>query len=510
MKQCCIPGRYTLVGLLFCGMMIIASHKFDLSIAIVAMVEQTAVAPSGSAVFQNSSMSIMPPPMLANFTAADDEEHTSSGITWSSSMQGIILGSYFYGVIVPQVFGGRLAERHSAKWMLGGGVMASSVLCCLTPWVAHMGVAPLFIHRVVLGFIHGISMPSGVALVARWAPKEERSTFMAVLYCGRYLGIVLAMVLFGHLCGLSIAGGWPFAFYISGVIGFVWSMLWCLFGYNDPTEDPRLSERELKKIKESSSVEPLKSEKRPLPWKAVLKCPPVWALVAARFSNMWVSILLFTELPSYLKSVFTLSITQNGNFSALVFAFTILTMLSSGLCADWLIRRRVRPTFVRKLFQMTANFGPAVCLVGIALAGSDRWLVLGCLIAAKITLGTFTGGNVPAVVDLAPMYAATLNGMITTFGQTTGILAPLVAGLMIDSKHSQQEMLQAQWARVFYLSAGISVIGGVWFVAFGSAEKQPWGETRYETVRTDHIEDGSSRSAENAVQSEMRTLPKSC
>lgn len=71
---------------------------------------------------------------------------------------------------------------------------------------------------------------------------------------------------------------------------------------------------------------------------------------------------------------------------------------------------------------------------------------------------------------------ATLNGMITTFGQSTGILAPLVAGLFVDSTKGSQEI---QWNRIFYLSATISFVGGIVFAVFGSAERQSWADPDY-------------------------------
>ncbi|KAH7969713.1 hypothetical protein HPB52_021681 [Rhipicephalus sanguineus] len=118
---------------------------------------------------------------------------------------------------MPQVLGGRLAERFSAKWTLLAGLLTSSALTSATPWIATLGVAPLVAHRIILGFVHGLSMPSSVALVARWAPRRERSTFVALVFCGRYMGIVVATLLFGHLSSMSVAGGWPFAFYMSVV-----------------------------------------------------------------------------------------------------------------------------------------------------------------------------------------------------------------------------------------------------------------------------------------------------
>ncbi|CAN7998996.1 unnamed protein product, partial [Ixodes hexagonus] len=512
-----VPGRFVLASLLFGGMTILSTQKFDLGIAIIAMVNETS--PLAISEGPENSTAPLPPTPCSNITnitcervpyqinkeifdgtpiffvplAQDCNEraHNFSTFTWSPAIQGVILGSYFYGVMVPQVLGGRLAERYSAKWTLGGGVLASSCLSSMTPWSASLGVAPLVVHRLILGFVHGLSMPSAVALVARWAPKKERSTFMAVIFCGRYLGIVVAMLLFGHLCGVGIAGGWPFPFYVSGIIGVVWMTLWYFLGYDDPARDPKVAEAELRKIQATNAVGPLKVEimKRPVPWGAVLTSAPVWALVAARFSNMWVSLLLFTKLPSYAKSVLNLSMKENGNFSAIVFAFTIFSMLGSGICADFLLRRGLRPTFVRKLFQLTANVGPAICLLGLTVAGGDHWLVLSLLVIGKVTLGAFTGGNAPAVVDLAPMYSATLNGMITTFGQSTGVFAPLVAGLLVDPTKGSQE---THWSQIFYLSATISLLGGVVFAVFGSAERQSWADPDYnKPVRLkDCVEEG--------------------
>lgn len=511
LPKCYVPGRYLLLALLFLGNTILSTHKFDLGIAILAMTgKSTAVGnttdfmsvddwmkvesnDSVTAAFLNMSEAVSTsgghrePQDVAPLTTttasmvpvhdASDENTAAPVFSWSDSVQGVILGGYFYGVIMPQVLGGRLAERFSAKWTLLAGLLASSSLTSATPWVARLGVVPLVVHRIVLGFIHGLSMPSSVALVARWAPRGERSTFVAIVFCGRYMGIVVATLLFGHLSTVSVVGGWPFAFYMSGLLGFVWLVLWYFLAFDDPARDPKVTPSELRKIRASSSAgsshKADAAKRQPLPWKAVLTSAPVWALVAARFTNMWVSMLLFTKLPAYVGAVLALPLNQNANFSSLVFAFTIVSMLGSGVLADCLLRCGLGTTLVRKVFQLIANFGPALCLLCLTAAGSNRWLVLVLLVIGKVTLGAFTAGNAAAVVDVAPMYSATLNGMITTFGQTTGMLAPLVAGLLASSAEGD---LVLQWNRIFYLSAAISFLGGLVFAAFGSAERQPWAD----------------------------------
>ncbi|XP_075546738.1 sodium-dependent phosphate transport protein 3-like isoform X2 [Dermacentor variabilis] len=501
MAKCRVPGRYLLLALLFVGNTILSTHKFDLGIAILAMTNQVpatdeaaSLVPddswlqhdndtvarqfntSGTAVV-NGSVATEDNALFTTTPAVSLEEKSTGApaFSWSPSVQGVILGAYFYGVIMPQVLGGRLAERFSAKWTLLAGLLASSALTSATPWIATLGVAPLVAHRILLGFVHGLSMPSSVALVARWAPRRERSTFVAVVFCGRYMGIVVATLLFGHLSSMSVAGGWPFAFYMSGLLGFLWLALWYFLAFDDPACDPKVSAAELHNIQGANGGGPLRAStaKRPLPWRAVLTSAPVWALVAARFSNLWVSMLLFTKLPAYVEGVLGMSLRQNANFSALVFAFTIVSVLGSGVIADCLLRCGLQTTLVRKAFQLTSNFGPALCLLCLTTAGTNRWLVLFLLFIGKITLGAFTAGNAAAVVDLAPMYSATLNGMITTFGQTTGVLAPLVAGLLSSSAKGDK---MTQWTHIFYLAAAVSFAGGVVFAIFGSAERQPWAD----------------------------------
>ncbi|XP_075546739.1 sodium-dependent phosphate transport protein 3-like isoform X3 [Dermacentor variabilis] len=444
-----VPGRYLLLALLFVGNTILSTHKFDLGIAILAMTNQVpatdeaaSLVPddswlqhdndtvarqfntSGTAVV-NGSVATEDNALFTTTPAVSLEEKSTGApaFSWSPSVQGVILGAYFYGVIMPQ----------------------------------------------------GLSMPSSVALVARWAPRRERSTFVAVVFCGRYMGIVVATLLFGHLSSMSVAGGWPFAFYMSGLLGFLWLALWYFLAFDDPACDPKVSAAELHNIQGANGGGPLRAStaKRPLPWRAVLTSAPVWALVAARFSNLWVSMLLFTKLPAYVEGVLGMSLRQNANFSALVFAFTIVSVLGSGVIADCLLRCGLQTTLVRKAFQLTSNFGPALCLLCLTTAGTNRWLVLFLLFIGKITLGAFTAGNAAAVVDLAPMYSATLNGMITTFGQTTGVLAPLVAGLLSSSAKGDK---MTQWTHIFYLAAAVSFAGGVVFAIFGSAERQPWAD----------------------------------
>lgn len=46
----------------------------------------------------------------------------------------------------------------------------------------------------------------------------------------------------------GFANGWPSIFYVFGIIGVVWSVAFLMYVYEDPSSDPKISEKERKYI----------------------------------------------------------------------------------------------------------------------------------------------------------------------------------------------------------------------------------------------------------------------
>ena len=88
------------------------------------------------------------------------------------------------------------------------------------------------------------------AILAKWVPIEERSHLSATVYSGMSLGTGITMAVSGFLIHFF---GWPFVFYVSGILTIFWFIFWCLFVFDTPAEHPRISEEELKYITNSLS-----------------------------------------------------------------------------------------------------------------------------------------------------------------------------------------------------------------------------------------------------------------
>lgn len=92
-----------------CGFIIIFGLNVNMSVAIVAMVNHTAVNQNTSTTSENDYVGDLIPIMSKNSsTMAFDTE--DGPFIWNGQTQGLILGSYYWGFIITQIPGGILAE----------------------------------------------------------------------------------------------------------------------------------------------------------------------------------------------------------------------------------------------------------------------------------------------------------------------------------------------------------------------------------------------------------------
>ena len=70
---------------------------------------------------------------------------------WDGRVQGLVLGSFFWGYIVTQIPAGILAEKYSAKYVFGVGILLASLFTLATPVAARYSATALIIMRVLIG-----------------------------------------------------------------------------------------------------------------------------------------------------------------------------------------------------------------------------------------------------------------------------------------------------------------------------------------------------------------------
>ena len=124
---------------------------------------------------------------------------------WDETMQGHILGSFYYGYIATNINGGQLADMFGARWLCGIVTLISAIFTLLTPVVARWDVNALILLRVGTGLCQGVLTPAIYSLLAYWIPKNERGLVLALIQVGGNLGAVVSTIFSGKLI-LSCTG----------------------------------------------------------------------------------------------------------------------------------------------------------------------------------------------------------------------------------------------------------------------------------------------------------------
>ena len=94
--------------------------------------------------------------------------------------------------------------------------------------------------RAFLGLTESGNFPSAIKTTAEWFPKKERALATGIFNSGSNVGAIIAPLTVPFI---AVAWGWKWAFILTGLIGFIWLVLWLLL-YKIPSKEKRLSKEE--------------------------------------------------------------------------------------------------------------------------------------------------------------------------------------------------------------------------------------------------------------------------
>jgi len=376
---------------------------------------------------------------------------------WDLSTQGLVLSSFFIGYLLTQVAGGKLADRYGGKIVLGFGVLIWSLFTLVVPPAAALGITVLILARILMGMGEAVTFPAIYALYARWIPVRERSRSAAFSNSGIPLGTVFALVATPVIVA---AWGWEWVFYLFGSVGFVWCSVWYFLIAPTPRQQAGISQTELDLIAAGTIAE---GPAIATPWRALMTNMPVWAVIVAHFCNNWWFYVLLAWLPTYVTRGLGIDYGSVGLFAMMPHIALFLCINLSGVVADRLIDRGMTITRVRKL-MMLIGFGGSI--VALLLVGQVENAVMAITI---MTIGSALGafavsGFFVNHMDIAPEHAGTLMGITNTAGTIPGIIGVLVSGWILD--------VTGSWALVFQTAAAVAAFGLVFYLVFGSGERQ--------------------------------------
>ncbi len=380
----------------------------------------------------------------------------AADLDWGMRTQGMVLSSFFVGYLLLQIVGGLLADRFGGKVVLGVGVLLWSLFTILTPPAASIGLGLLLATRILMGMGEAVTFPSIYSLYSRWVPITERSRAVGLANSGIPLGTIFALIVTPMIVQ---AWGWQWAFYLFGLVGVVWFVVWQVLVARSPEADQRMTEAEREFIKAGANSDPVEAGP---PLREFLKSMPVWAIIVAHFCNNWSLYVLLSWLPTFINKGLGVDYASVGWVTMIPHVASFIFLNVAGSIADRLVRSGMDVGKVRKLMQ-TIGFGGISTALLIVGEVESVWLAITIMTIGN-ALGAFVvGGFVVNHMDIAQKYAGTLMGITNTAGTIPGIIGVFVSGLILE--------LTGSWALVFQVTAGVTLFGLVFFLMFSSSKK---------------------------------------
>jgi ACS family sodium-dependent inorganic phosphate cotransporter len=397
------PRRHAVIGLTFLACVIAYTDRVNISVAAVAM-----------------------------------KEHFG----WSETQKGWVLSAFFVGYLLFMYLGGVLSTRYGGKRVLGWSVLSWSVFTLLTPLAALASLPLLLLARVGMGLGEAAMFPGAYEMFARWVPPAERARASARLLGGIPVGTVIGFMGTGLLVSHY---GWPSSFYVFGLAGLAWVVLWSGV-HNDPATDPRVGPAERQLLGERAPAQTTR-----LAVSRLLLRRPVLAIITAHVASTWGLYVLLSWLPSYFRHQ-GLSIASAGFASAAPWLVMFLTGTLAGTASDRMIARGVGVARTRKLMQCGGLLVSAAFLLALRNVQTPG-TALALLCAATGALGCTWSGFAPSFLDVAPRHSALVYGFSNTFATIPGVVGVAITGWLLD--------LTGTYAAAFVLTAGVMCLGAV-------------------------------------------------
>ena len=364
---------------------------------------------------------------------------------WDEGDKGLVLAAFFAGYLLLQIPAGALSVRFGGRKVLGAGVLLWSLFTVLTPAAAILSLPALLAARVGLGLGEASVFPSSINMIGRWVPASMRTRAVAMMVSTLLLATVFALLATGWLIHLY---GWAMPFYAFGALGFIWAAVWFA------------RVREGYGIAPTAAATPTPGE---IPWGRLLRLPALWAIICAHFCNNWVLFLELAWLPSYFKSVHSVSLTNAGLLSAIPWFIGFMSGIAVGHMADRLLSSGRRASAVRKSLQTVSLLGPAMAMLllpSVDTAGAALLLI--CFTTA--TMAFAGSGFASNCFDIAPRHASVIWGLSNTVAALPGVIGVYITGWLVQRT--------GHYAAPFYLTAAVTITGALVFIRFASGERQ--------------------------------------
>lgn len=355
----------------------------------------------------------------------------------SAVQMGWLFSSFAWAYVLFQIPAGWLVDKIGAKRGMFLGLVLWSAMTFLMGGVHFFSFA--FLALIVLRFMLGVTEstvgPASGRIIAAWFPSYERGVAGAIFNSAQYLALAIFTPLMGWLAHTF---GWQHVFAVMGGIGIVFGLIWART-YYAPLLHPTATKAEIDYISTGGGLVHLGGEQTAQTEKTA---GPTLSDIGQLFkSRMLVGILIgqycitsitwfyVSWFPSYLVKGRGFTILEAGFVAAIPAICGCIGGVTTGFVSDYLLKRTGSLTLARKI-PITIGLVLSTAIIGCNYVDAS-WMVIALMSAAFFGKG-FGSLGWTIVADTAPKEIIGITGgVFNAFGNTAGIVTPIVIGYIL-------------------------------------------------------------------------------
>jgi len=324
---------------------------------------------------------------------------------------------FLLGGILVDIIGPRLSLTLAIIWW--------SLASMFTSFANSLRSFELF--RFLLGMGEGCNWPAAGRVAAEWFPAKERGIAVGIYDSGSSIGAVVAPPL---VAIVAAKFGWRYTFIASGILGFLWLILW-LISYRPLEKHPALTLEERTLI-EAGREAPTNSRQQGVgKWLCLLKQSNVWGVVIGRALTDPIWWFYVFWLPQYLSEVRGFSLKQIGMFAWIPFLASDIGNLTGGFCSAYLIKRGMPVIRARKWVCVVSSL-PVLAGIPAALTG-NAYLAIALISFAVWGYASWATMGLTLPCDLFPQdVVASVTGLSGLAAGAAGTAFTLIVGVLVD------------------------------------------------------------------------------
>jgi ACS family hexuronate transporter-like MFS transporter len=289
---------------------------------------------------------------------------------------------------------------------------------------AAVGKWSLAACRFGLGLFEPGNWPAAAKAVSEWFPAKRRALGVGIFNAGSSLGGAIGQPMVGFL---TIHYGWRGAFVVTGMVGFVWLLMWLIL-YDPPHRNRWLKQSEYDELKDEIRTPAELESKTRADWRKVISQRGCWVLIFARFFTDPVVYFILFWLPAYLRAERGFDLAMVSKYAWLPFIFGDIGYITGGWISGKLMERGWPMAKARKTILIA---GAALMPLGIfapMVPSGELAIAVTCVMYMGHALWISNLLTIPTDV-----FKANEVGMASGFTGMGGAIANLGTGYLVAS-----------------------------------------------------------------------------